>query len=249
MNPQWHSSDSRRAALSKAKLATASLGVLGALASALTLAQAPTTQERVAAIKQSVAESSAALRHYEWIETTIISLKGEEKSRKQNRCYHGADGKVQKVPVSEPAEDAGRSPRGLRGKIAENKKEELTDYMKRAAAKVHEYVPPDPARIQAVTDAGKLSITPLGGDRSVRLDLHDYLQPDDLFALEVDLQTNRILSAKVSSYLDSPQDKVSLDVVFATLQDGTSYSSQVTLDAPAENVRVVIENSGYRRTG
>ena len=43
-------------------------------------------QERVAAIKQSFQESMAALRQYEWVETTIVSVKGEEKSRTQQRC-------------------------------------------------------------------------------------------------------------------------------------------------------------------
>ncbi len=54
-------------------------------------------EQRVAALKQSIAESQARLRRYEWVETTIISLKGEEKDRKQQRCYYGADGTIQKV--------------------------------------------------------------------------------------------------------------------------------------------------------
>src|SRR6478735_9696646 len=64
---------------------------------------APTPDERVAALKQSLAENQARLRGYEWMETTIISLKGEEKARTQKRCYYGADGKIQKVPIGSPA--------------------------------------------------------------------------------------------------------------------------------------------------
>ena len=59
----------------------------------------PTPQQRVGMLKQWLQASQAQLRHYEWIETTVVSVKGEEKSRQQNRCYHGAEGKVQKVPV------------------------------------------------------------------------------------------------------------------------------------------------------
>ena len=39
-------------------------------------------------------------------------MKGEEKSRKQNRCYYGADGKVQKVAMGgepKPEPSAGGS--------------------------------------------------------------------------------------------------------------------------------------------
>jgi hypothetical protein len=43
---------------------------------------APTPEQRVAAFKQSLQDSQARLRKYEWVQTTIISLKGEEKNRK-----------------------------------------------------------------------------------------------------------------------------------------------------------------------
>lgn len=46
---------------------------------------------------------------------------------------------------------------GIRGRIAANKKEELSDYMEQAVALVKSYVPPNPAKIQAVKDAGGVS--------------------------------------------------------------------------------------------
>ena len=60
-----------------------------------------------------------------------MSVKVEQKSQVQKRCYYGADGALQKLPFGEePAADA---PRGaLRKRIAENRKEELNDYMKSA---------------------------------------------------------------------------------------------------------------------
>ena len=66
-------------------------------------AQAPAGPEQmVAALKQNLAESQKRLRQYEWVETTSISLKGEEKYRKQQRVYYGADGKLMKLPIGEP---------------------------------------------------------------------------------------------------------------------------------------------------
>jgi hypothetical protein len=56
-------------------------------------------EERVAALKQSVARDQQNIRQYEWIETTVITLKGEEKSRQQKQCYYGAEGSLQKVEV------------------------------------------------------------------------------------------------------------------------------------------------------
>ena len=212
----------------------------------LVLAQQPTPQERVVALKASLAASQAMLKPYEWIETTVVSLKGEEKSRQMNRCYHGADGQVQKVPVTAPP--AEEKKRGLRGKIAESKKEELSDYMKQAVALVKQYVPPDQARIQAAKDAGKLSLTPLPNQR-VRLTFADYAKAGDSLALELDLASNRPLEAKVSSYLDSREDAVTLDVRFSTLDNNATYAATSVLEAKARKLTVNVQNSGYRRTG
>jgi hypothetical protein len=96
-------------------------------------AQQPSVPERVEALKASLVASQAILKQYEWIETTVVSVKGEEKSRKQERCYFGADGGLQKVEVNES--ESARPP-GLRGRLAERKKEELTDYMQRAVGLV-----------------------------------------------------------------------------------------------------------------
>jgi len=51
-------------------------------------AQAPASPDQmVAALKKNLADGQAKLRQYEWVEPTSISLKGEEKSRKQQRVY------------------------------------------------------------------------------------------------------------------------------------------------------------------
>jgi hypothetical protein len=226
------------------------------IAPALSAGQAPMPQERVAALKASLQESQARLRTYEWIETTVISLKGEEKSRKQNRCYYGSDGKVQKVPLGDaaaqaqpqPQPQAGRGRRGARVKqhVVENKKEEMTEYMQQAAALLHRYLPPDPSRIQASKEAGKASMSVVEPDRRIRAEFGDYLQPGDALAIELNPATNHLLAARVSTYLEKADDAVKLDVQFADLPDGTSYQSAVTLDAVAKHVRVVVQNTGHR---
>ena len=212
----------------------------------LVFAQQPTVQERVVALKASLAASQAILNKYEWVETTVVSLKGEEKSRQMNRCYHGADGKVQKIPLTTPAPAPKK--RGLRGKIAEAKKEEMTDYMKDAVALVKQYVPPEPVLIQRAKDAGKASLTPLPGQR-VRLTFVDYVKAGDSFALDLDLSNNLPVEAKVVTYLDSKEDVVALDIRFATLQNSATYAPSVVLNAKAKGIVVDVQNSGYRKSG
>ena len=217
-----------------------------------TPAAAPTTDERVAALKKSLADSQARLRKYEWIETTVLSLKGEEKSRKQQRVYYGADGKLQKLPIggapaAAPAQGGGGRRGGgrLKESVIENKKDDMKDYMERAAALVHQYVPPNPVQIQKVKDAGHLKVTPTEPGRA-RLEFADYLQPGDRLGIVINAAANSLASLNVATYLDERDEVVTLDVKFGALTDGTSYTAETAFEAKAKNIRVVIQNSGHK---
>jgi hypothetical protein len=210
--------------------------------------------DQVAALKQSLAEGTKKLAQYEWVETTAISLKGEEKSRKQNRCFYGADGKVQKVaiagePKAAPSDSGGgrgrkKSGGAVKGAIVENKKEDIQEYMKQAVALVQSYVPPQAAKIQAVKDAGGVSVNPQGA--GVRIEMKQYLKPGDVLSIDLDPAAGRLLGLNVSSYIEKPDEPVTLAVQMATLPDGALYAAKTVLDAKAKNIQVVITNSGHR---
>src|SRR6187455_197803 len=163
------------------------------MAAARGAAQAPPSPDQlVAALKQNLGESQKRLRQYEWVETTAISLKGEEKSRKQQRVYYGADGKLVKTPLGEePAKAAqgggggGRRGGRLKEKIIENKKDDMKEYMEKAAALIHRYVPPDPAQVQKAKDAGNMLVRP-PADGKLRVEFRDYVQPSDQMMIDID---------------------------------------------------------------
>jgi len=235
---------------------------LGALAAVATLGIAPSVvaqqpapaggQERIAAFKQSMQEGLARIRQYEWVETTIISLKGEQKAQKQNRAYYGADGKVQKVAIAgaspAPKDDGGGRRRGggkVKERIVANKKDEMQDYMENAVKLIHSYVPPNAAQIQAAKDAGHVTVSPPANGQ-VHIEIAQYLKPGDSLAVDLDAAANRLVGLAVKSYLDTPDDPITLAVEMKTLPDGALYAAQTTLEAKAKNIRVVVQNSGYR---
>jgi len=77
------------------------------------LAQAqpgPTLQQRAAMLREWMQASQMQIRAYEWIETTVVMKDDEEQSRKQNRCFYGADGQFQKIEISESGEQKGGPP-------------------------------------------------------------------------------------------------------------------------------------------
>ncbi len=236
--------------MNQAVLAVIGISVLTSLPVARVVAQAPPTPDQmVAALKQNLAESQKRLRQYEWIETTAISLKGEEKSRKQQRVYYGADGKLTKTPLGEPAAPApsgGRRGGGkLKQQVVENKKSDMQEYMEKAAALIQQYVPPNPAQIQKAKDAGQMKMQPQP-DGKLRVEFRNYVQPNDQMSIEVDAKAALLSGLSVATYLEKPEDAVTLNVRFATLADGTSYTAQTALEAKAKNIRVVVESSGHR---
>ena len=205
----------------------------------------PAPQERIDAMKKSFADSQALLRKYEWIETTVTSHKGEEKSRVVKRCYYGAERALQKVLVTAPPKE--KRGFGIRGRVKAKKKKGLIAYMESAAALVEKYLPPTPAKIQASKDAGKASIHMIDPGKRARIQLRDYLQPGDSLSFDLDLVKNRLLGLSVASVLGESKDPVTLNVRLATFPDGTIYTAQATLDAKAKSVKVTVENTGYRK--
>jgi hypothetical protein len=230
----------------------AAVAVVGA---AILLGQADTAQNS-AAVKESLAQNQARLRTYTWVETTQVSLKGEVKKQEQKQCFYGADGKIQKTPIgAAPAAPAKQSAGGggrrggrLKEKIVENKVDDMKDYMERVVALVHQYVPPDPQKIQDAQTAGSLSAQPAGA--VMNLSIKNYLKPGDLVAIGFDTQAKQLSSYNVQSFVEKPkEDDVKLAVTFGRLEDGTSHPQQILLDATAKKIQVKVTNSGYKKAG
>jgi hypothetical protein len=234
--------------------------VSAVLVSTVVAAQAPNQaadkQANIAALKQSLAQNQATLKQYTWIETTQVSMKGEVKKEEQKQCYYGADGKVEKTPLSgaapqqqqQPQQGGGRRGGRVKKAVVENKIEDLKEYLEKVAALVKDYVPPDSKNIQAAEAAGNVSVRP-GAQGVVTLTIKNYLKMGDSLALGFDTAAKKMNSYNVNSYVENPKDDVvTLAVTFGRLDDGTSYPQQVVLDAKAKNVQVKITNAGYKKT-
>jgi len=228
-------------------MATAMIVVLVAIGAASSM-QDPAAKEqlqaKIADVKASLAANAAALKNYTWMETTEISLKGDVKSKTQNACNYGPDGKVQKKDVSAPPQKK-EAPRGLKGKIVENKVDDIKEYMQSTAALIKLYVPPDPAKMQAAMAAGKGALTQPSAGKTV-LTFSDYALPGDKFSLTWDAAGKKIAGVNVNTYLDKPDDAVTLTVAFASLPEGPNYLSNSLLDVTAKKIQVKTTNNGYK---
>jgi hypothetical protein len=201
-------------------------------------------QDKLAALKQSVAENQQKLHKYQWMETTQLTLNGDAKPATQSMCSYGPDGKVQKTPMGDPAPppSGGR----MKQKIVAKKKEEMKDYMGQVKTLLAMYLPPDPQRMQQAFQAGKVSLNPNAGEGIANIVFKDYAQPGDQMTFTFDTTAKKISSADVQTYMDDPKDTVTLAVKFAGLPDGTNYVQQSILGATAKKLRVTTTSSNYQ---
>jgi hypothetical protein len=224
------------------------LVMIGVVTLAITvpaISQNTELQEKLAAVKQAAAENKQKLRQYQWTETTQLTLKGDAKPPTKNSCLYGPDGKVQKTPIGPPPEQpsGGR----MKQKVIEKKKAEMKDYMQDVKAVLGMYVPPDPQKMQAAFQAGKVSLNPASG--AVNLIFTDYAQPGDKMTLTFDTATKKISGLNINTYMGEEKDAVTLQVQMGSLPDGTNYEQQTVLNATAKQLVVTTTNSNYQKLG
>lgn len=201
-------------------------------------------QKKLAAVKESQAANKAALATYGWTETVEFALKGEDKSTKQFACQYGPDGKIVRTPMGPPPDQQKEGP--LRRRIMEKAKEDVEAFMGKVKAVVALYVPPDGQKMEQSFQAGNASLD-RPGQGEAGLVFKNYAKPNDSMNLDFNMESKKLASLAVNSYLDDPSQPVTLNVQFAALPDGTSYPAKTVLNAPAKAIQVTMTNSNYQK--
>ena len=201
-------------------------------------------QQKLAAVKQSVAANQQALRSYTWLEKTELMLKGEVKSTKVDSCRYGPDGTVQKTPVVQPPPPEKK--RGLRGKIIANKTEEMKEELQATVALVQQYVPPDPGMIQVVINAGTASLNQAGPDL-VAFTFPGYTKRGDALTITFDKAITGVRQLDVKTWLEKPEEPATLRVAMQSMPNGISFPGSIVLSIPASKLEVRITKSNYQK--
>jgi len=200
-------------------------------------------QQRLAELKQQMAANRAALKKYQWVETTQVSIKGETKKVEQKACHYGPDGQVAKAAIGTP-EAPKEPPGGLRGRVVKKKVAEMKDYMSRLQALIGHYVPPEAERLQTSFQAGKANLN-RSSSGLASLSFGDYYKPGDKIALGFDTTAKTLRSFDVNSYLDGPEDTVTLASQFSSLPDGTNFVQRTVLTSKSKETTITTTNSDY----
>ena len=220
---------------------------MAALVAALPVyAQDNAVQERLALVKMAMAANAQKLHQYQWVETTQVTLNGEQKPPTQASCQYGPDGRVQKTPIGSAPPEPGGGP--LMRRIIEKKKAELKQYMGEVKAVLALYLPPDPQKMESAKQAGNLSVNPVPPS-AVNLIFNNYVQPGDQMTLTFDTAAKKVAALSINTTMGASQDPVTLQVQMASLPEGTNYAQQTTVNAVAKQLVVTTTNANYQKLG
>jgi hypothetical protein len=208
-------------------------------------AQSPELQQRVAEIKAETVSNKQALMSYNWTEQVTISLKGDVKKVQHYQVRLGPDGKPQKTSLDPPPPppSGGR----LKQKVVANKTEEYTDYAESMKALAQQYVPPDGDLLQQAYAQGNIMLGPVAGAPSqIQLVIKNYLKPGDSMTIVFDRAQKAILGLQISTYMDGPNDAMTLTVQFNRLPDGTNHVASVVMNGVSKQLNIATQNANYQ---
>ncbi|MDE3135147.1 MAG: hypothetical protein KGL59_01105 [Acidobacteriota bacterium] len=218
------------------------------LAGSIAQAQNPQLQERVAEIRQASAQNKQLLAQYTWQEQQTISIKGDVKKQAVYQVHLGPDGKPQKTQISpqQQSSNGGRD-RGLRGRIQEKKIGDFEQYAKQVAALAQSYAQPEPGRLQQLYQQGNISLGSGGEPGLIRMVIHNYVKQGDTVTLVFNRAQKALQSMNVSSYLDNPQDAVTISGQYARIPGGPNHVDTMTVNGVSKQLTVTMQNSNYQK--
>lgn len=216
-------------------------------------AQNPDVQQKIADLKESIAQNKQALAQYTWVEQDTISLKGEQKKQEHFQVVLGPDGKPQKTSLDPPAQPAQPPATGGRGgrvkqHVVEKKKEEYKDYADQIKALIQQYLPPDKDAIEQARQKGNISLSPQADTPGqYKLVITNYVKPGDNMTLVLDKTTKSLVSISVASYLNDPKDAVNVTVQFAAIPGGPNHIASETINGVSKQLAIAVQNSNYQK--
>jgi hypothetical protein len=218
---------------------------LSPLAALRAVAQNPDLQEKLAAVKQSLAQNKQALAQYTWQEKQSTAVKGDVKSEKLFQVRLGPDGKPQKTETMGTPQSSGG--RGLKGHIKEKKQEEFKEYGQQIGALAQQYAAPDPQRLQQAFQQGNVMLGSGGAPGEVKMVIKNYVKPNDQVTLIFNQQAKAIQSMQIQSYLSDPKDAVTIAAQYSQLPDGTNHVSTMQINGVSKELTITSQNSNYQK--
>ena len=167
-------------------------------------------------------------------------------SLSSNRLIFQNYGTLVKTPIGAQGGPPPVSGGPLRRHIAEKKIEEAEQVLAATHGLTAMYLPLNPTALKQALQTRRIDLEhePAGGNALV---INDYAKPGDRLSLDLDTATLQLRRITVKSYFSSPTDVFTAKVQFSALEDGTTYPSITTIDAPGKKLSITTVSSSFSK--
>jgi hypothetical protein len=213
-------------------------------------AQIPATPEAALKAKANMAvqimearkANAALMRQYTWQSRTELIDKGEIRDVRIDQVTYGPDGSLQRILLNNQGASL---PRGfLRRSIAENKKQQMEEYLTGLRGLLDQYTLPTAGKVlDFMTQAATV-----GPDASglIMMTGSSIVLPGDNLTIWTDAATRQTRKVQVRTFFQG--DPVELTATFQTLPGGPTYVAFAEVTVPAKQLAVQVQNFNYVRT-
>jgi hypothetical protein len=206
------------------------------------MSQNPELQQHVAEIKEYLSLNKLVLARYTWQESQTVSVKGEVKKQELFQVRMGPDGQPMKTDLT-PDDSSGGRKHGIKHRI----KEDYENYGKEIATLAQSYAAPEPGRFQQLFEQGNVLLGSAGAPNEVKVVVNGYLKPGDSVTIIFNKQEKAIQSLQISSYLNDPQNVVTISAQYARLPDGPNHVSSMIVNGVSKEMTVQMQNTNYQK--
>ena len=200
------------------------------------LAQAPNPGQMADAYATGAKANAQLMQKYTWKMRVQLTYKGEEKPAQLYQMNY-VGGQLQKTLLSAPADDKGR---GIRGKVKENKMDEIKAEVEALVDLTKKYMAPTPG--QMFDFYSKATIAP--GPGGVQASGANFIQPGDKVTYTIDPATKSPTSFNFTTSLSGKP--VTGTATYAQVPGGPKYASTMTINDPTDNLSVAVTNFEYQ---
>src|SRR6185369_6702594 len=191
---------------------------------------------------QAQKQNAQALRQYTWKSRSQVRKDGDVKSTKIFLTRYAPDGTQVQVLLEE---DSAKLPKfGLRGMIAQKKKEEAAQLIEALQKLAKSYGELPPAKMQEFMGRATATLETNAPQPLLRLEASDVLQPNDSMTVWVDANTRRQRRIEINSSCDAKPVRIVSE--FRDLPGGPTYMARSVVDYPHEELTLTVENFDHQ---
>jgi len=216
---------------------------LVALGASVALGQQPMPTQATALktvdVIQARERNAALMKTYSWNERFELLKNGQVKDTKVEVVTYLPNGQLQKTVLSNQHAPL---PGGFfRRRIAENEEKDMKKYLEGLHKLLDEYtLPTGGAVFNFLTTA---QITPPGPGGLATVAGQNVVVPGDSLTIWINAATKQTARVSVNTVFQG--DNVQLTATFHTLPSGLTYSNYATVEIPAKQIELLVQNFDY----